>query len=403
MSPVNIFTKIMIMLLLIVIPALLLAGCWDRKELNDLAIITAAGIDKKTDSTIEMTVVVYIPKKAAGGGGETGGGGGGEGQVLVRSAKGATLAEATSALQQEFPRHLFWGHNEVFVMHEDFVRQEDIRPTIDFILRHPQTRERSHIFVSKQKVAKLFSLDPPLERDLAEVLRELASLKTGVDITLKDLGQMLIGESGAAAVPYIEILPTQPGQGKNQTIGYIVGTAVLKQGKMVGAVDQSTTRGILWLRNEIELAIVTAKPENVEGYISMQLLRAQSQIIPKIENGNWKITLKAETEDDIIQNGTTLNTGDPETISKLEEDLRDDINTRVKEALTKVQKEMNADIFGFAEAFHRAYPKMWKKHKHDWDDIFPTIDVTMDTTAKIRRPGIVTEPGAYPEQEVKDE
>lgn len=192
---------------LICLPVLFLTGCWDRTELNDLAIITAAGIDKKSESKIELSVLVYIPK-AAGGDQMGGGGGGGQSQqVLVRSAEGETIAEAMSVLQQKFPRKLFWGHNEVFVFDEELARERNIRGGIDFIMRHPQTRERSHIFVSKQKVAKLFSLQPPLERDLAEVLRELASLRIGVEVTMKDLGQMFIGESGAAVLPYIEMLP----------------------------------------------------------------------------------------------------------------------------------------------------------------------------------------------------
>lgn len=383
----------------------LLTGCWDRDELNDLAFITAAGIDKKTESTIELTVAVYIPK-AAGGGGEMGGSGGssGEGQqVLVRSAEGITLADALSQLQQRFPRKLFWGHTEVFVIDEELAKDKDIRRIVDFIMRHPRTRERSHIFISKQKAKDLFSLKPPLERDLAEVLVELAESKIGVDITMKDLAQMLIGDSEAAVLPYIETLKPQTGQDKKQTIATIVGTAVFKKGKMIGSIDESATRGLLWLRNEIQLAVVTVKPKNSEGHVSMNLLRAESKLIPKIENGNWKITLKSETEDDIVQNETTLDTRNTKTIQMLEQELEQDINEKVKPILDQVQKEMNADIFGFAEAFHRAYPDAWKKYKNNWDDIFPTIEVRLDTTAKIRRPGIVTEPGAFPEQEVREE
>lgn len=380
---------------------LLLTGCWDRKEVNDLAIITIAGIDKKDDERLELTVLIYVPK---GGGGQQmdGGSSSGGGEQLVRSAEGVTMADAMSKLQQKFPRRLFWAHTEVILIDEELAKG-DIRPRFDFILRHPQLRERAHIFVSKQKVKELLSIQPPLERDLAEVLHELALLKIGIDVTTKELAQMLISDGGAAAVPYIEKLPPQSGQKEKETIAYITGSAVFKNGKMVGYIDEKVTRGVLWLRNEIELSIVTVKPDNAEGHISMNLLRADSKLIPKIENGIWKITLKTETEDDIIQNATNLELKDKKNIVMLEQKLIEEINERVNLTLEVVQKGMEADIFGFADAFHRAYPDIWNKNKNQWNDIFPNVEVTIETKANVRRPGMVTKPALIPEDEVRTE
>ena len=63
---------------------------------------------------------------------------------------------------------------------------------------------------------------------------------------------------------------------------------------------------------------------------------------------------------------------------------------------------MKVDILGFAEEFHRKYPREWKKVKKDWDEIFPTVKVTLDIKAYIRRPGLSTTPQGLPEDEVKE-
>ncbi|MEH7306458.1 Ger(x)C family spore germination protein [Neobacillus drentensis] len=393
--------KRIIFIISLILTVFFLAGCWDRREVNDLAIITAAGIDKKTDKTIELTVLVFVPKSSGGQQMEETSGDGGATQ-LVRSAEGNTIADAMSKLQQEFSRKLFWGHDDVFIIDKE-LSNEDLRPHLDFILRHPQLRERSHVFISQQKVKKILSLEPPLERSLSEVLRKLAAVKIGMDITVKDLAEMLISDSKAATVPYIKILPPQSGMGKKQTIAYIVGTAVLKEGKMVGYLDESVTRGVLWLRNEIKLAVVTLKPKDTQGFISLNLRNSHSKLVPKIKNGKWKITLKINTEDDIIQNATKLAVLNPKVIKMLEKDLVENIDQRVEEALSPVQNDMNADIFGFADAFHRAYPEIYEKHKNKWDDIFPNIEVTIETRARIHRPGMVTTPSAIPNEEVKNE
>ena len=45
---------------------LLLAGCWDRVEINNLGIVLAAGLDKTADDKFEISVQMAIPE--AGGG-----------------------------------------------------------------------------------------------------------------------------------------------------------------------------------------------------------------------------------------------------------------------------------------------------------------------------------------------
>ena len=44
-------------------------------EINDLAIVTAAAIDKKENNQIELSIQVFIPKALSSGGGQGGGGG----------------------------------------------------------------------------------------------------------------------------------------------------------------------------------------------------------------------------------------------------------------------------------------------------------------------------------------
>lgn len=41
----------------------------------------------------------------------------------------------------------------------------------------------------------------------------------------------------------------------------MAGTAVLKKDKMVGQIDTKVTRGLLWLRNEIEVTAITINPK----------------------------------------------------------------------------------------------------------------------------------------------
>ncbi|MBU8713647.1 Ger(x)C family spore germination protein [Brevibacillus parabrevis] len=387
-----------ILLTLLMMSLLFLGGCWDRTEINDLAIITGAAIDAADDNQIELSVQVFIPRALSAGRGSTSSGGN---LTLVKSAKGASIADAIALLQTKIPRKIFWGHCEVFIFGEDMAKR-GIAEEMDFLVRHPQPRERAYMFVSKGKAAKTLELRPELERYSSEVIREMSDMHIGMLVTIIQLKEMLRGKSNAAALPLIDVMPP-PNEAKGlETAPYIMGTAVFRKGKMVGEINEKATRGVMWIRGEVERYTVTAKLKNVQGTVSLNPIHSDIKFIPSIRNGQWQMTIKAKTEGDVVQNGTNLDMSNPEMIKLVEKAFQQDIEDRIELALKQVQHEMKADIFDFATDFYREYPQEWKAAKNNWDDIFPNVKVITDIHAYVRRPGLVTLPGGIPEEEVRE-
>lgn len=162
-------------ILLVCVNLILLSGCWDRTEVNDLALIVGLGIDQKKDGKIMITVELIAPKAAGGGqmlgGGGGDGGGGGRGKI-VRSGTGATVADAISNLQEKLPRRVFWGHTKVIVFGERAARA-GIRQHLDFLSRNPQARLRSNVLVSKGTAKSVLELIPP---DRTKLIRSAAGI-----------------------------------------------------------------------------------------------------------------------------------------------------------------------------------------------------------------------------------
>ena len=102
--------------LLICLTSIVLTGCWDRTEINDLAFILAAGMDKGKKNNIELSVLIFIPSPQQSGQGSGMSGGGSSGQSFVRSAEGETVADAMARLQEALTRKVFWGQNEVLLL-----------------------------------------------------------------------------------------------------------------------------------------------------------------------------------------------------------------------------------------------------------------------------------------------
>ncbi|MCK2020840.1 Ger(x)C family spore germination protein [Peribacillus frigoritolerans] len=391
------FKKVVI-LLIVMTP--IMSGCWDRVEINDLAIVTAASIDKKDNDQIELSIQVFIPKSLSSGGGQGGPGQGGANTTLVRSAIGSNISDALSKLQSKLPRKIFWGQCKVFIFGEK-LSKEGIQEQLDFLLRHPQPRERANVFVSEGKGKPILESVPPLENYSGEVIRELSDLHIGMLVTLQNLDEMLTGKPRAAAIPLVKILPPEKGQKKVQGIPYIVGTAVFKKDKMTGTMTEKETRGLLWLRDEMESYTVTLKPKGEKGEISLNPVSAKVKVIPQIINDKWKVLVKIDTEGSVIQNGTNLNLSSLKAVKAVERDFQKDIEKRLELAFLNTQ-DKKADILGLGKEFYRKYPKQFNKIENNWDQIFAEMEVEIDVAAHIRRQGYINKPAGLSEEEVKD-
>jgi len=366
--------------------ALLLSGCWNTREVNDLAIITAAGMDLTEDGQIELSVKIYLTSPSSGDNGSMSGQPDGDkGTSVVRSVTGINVADAASRLQKEVSRRVFWGQTDAFLFGERMARA-GLEEPMDFLMRHIASRERAHVFVSNTTAKDVLLLAPPIERSVADALVHMAEQQTGLNITMMDLAQMLISKSKAAVLPIVVI---REEQGEKQSFPYIQGVSVIKNGKMIGRVNEDVTRGIMWLRNEIKQATVTVSPEQSDGYVSLHLHRSQTRLIPKIEGGRWIMTVRITGQDDIVENTSDLDLSVPDHIGKVEKELEKVVNTRVKMALGQAQKEFKADIFQFADTFYRKYPKIWEANADRWDEIFPEVEVRLETDMRIARPGLI--------------
>ncbi|WP_338471756.1 Ger(x)C family spore germination protein [Niallia sp. XMNu-256] len=384
-------------LLLISFSLLFLTGCWDRTEVNDLAIVTGAAIDQKEDDEIELSIQVFVPKAISSGGGQGSGGGGGK-ITYTASQRGKNIADALSKLQGKFPREIFWGQCKVFIFGEELAKK-GIRKQMDFLLRHPEPRERAVVFISEGKAKAILELQPNLERYSAEVIKEILNYRIGLEKTVKDVDEMLSYISSAASIPFVTIKTQQSSEGKSIKYVHIDGAAIFKKDKMVGTISEADTRGVLWLRDEIKGYTVNVE---IEGEIvSLNPVSALVHITPTIQGDKWKMDVRIDTEGAIVQNETKIAFQDEKTLKKLEQGYQESIETRIKEVLYLMQHKLNADIAEFSKEYYRKYPKQKKRIEDQWDQIFPNIEVSINVNARIRRNGYINKPGATTQEEVK--
>lgn len=363
-----------------------LSGCWDRIEVNDIAFVMGAAIDLLEDEKHQLTLEVIMPD-IAGGNTQTNGSDGGR-TTFVVSGEGSTFADSKSKLQKRLSRKLFFGHSRGILFSEDYAKKKGIAGELEYFIKFPETRLRDKVYITSGRANDIIKIPPLIEESTMEALRELTGAGIGLNLTVREVMEIIKDHTRELAVPIVsesEIV----GDGEGRSLD-LVGTAIFKGDKMIGKIDLRLTRGLLWFHDEMDEAIITIKPHMGEGDISFLMISAFVELIPSIENGVWKITVKLNVEDDVIQNASNVDLIDIDTLVQIESQLEKEIENRMDETRKVLQEELKSDVLGFARAFHREYPDIWNEHKDNWDEIFPNVKVEYDIKAFIRRVGLST-------------
>lgn len=135
--------------LLLCLPLLsvLLSGCWDDRELNELGITSGSAYDWE-DNQWKATYQVINPSSGASGMGGSGGGSTSSPPFLTFTVKGRTIMEAIERTNLTSTREMFFSHSRITVIGESLARH-GINQLIDMFLRKQDARETVFVFISQ--------------------------------------------------------------------------------------------------------------------------------------------------------------------------------------------------------------------------------------------------------------
>jgi spore germination protein KC len=380
--------KVLKIATLIVLSLLLLSGCWNRTEINDIAIVTAVGLDLLEDDKMRLSLQVAVPSQLGQATGPTQGGK----STFIVSELGGTTSEAFRHLQEKLPRRIFFSHSRVLIIGEDLARN-GVTHILDFYARYQEPRMHSSIIVTKGKAVDILKQEPTLENVSAEEANELIKRKVGLMISIRDFLDMLLTEGVEPVAPQFILEPLEvKSDSQTKEKQSINGAAVFKGDKLIGWMDDVETRGILWLRNEMKEGVITVNigEERGGGKISTNIIRTESDIVPELKDGKIIIRINTRAELNVLENASEVNLGDPENIDKLEKEIEKEIKDRIRMTLDKAQGELGSDIFGFGEELYKKYPKEWNNtYKEKWDDEFSELEVIVKPKVFVRRVGLI--------------
>jgi spore germination protein KC len=229
--------KRIIFLLLVVLKLFIFSGCWDLREINEIGLVTAVGIDKGTGPN-RYAVTVQIANPSTEGSSDSGGKA--KSEMWIGTEEGSSLFDAARKLSSVSSRRVMWAHNNVVIIGESLAR-EGIIPVIDYFSHNPELRMKSAIAIAngdaKGYIAAKAGMESPsgVSFILLESYRGL--LAESVESHLLQVSASLKNIYSNPLITAIELkkYPKQPGEsdksGESSEIVKLSGAAVFKRDK----------------------------------------------------------------------------------------------------------------------------------------------------------------------------
>ncbi|SIQ07582.1 spore germination protein KC [Peribacillus simplex] len=392
-----------LILSLLVICTTFTSGCWDKTELNEMAIVSAVGLDRNKEGKLVGTFQTINPGNVAGA---LQGGGGTNPPISIYRATGDNVLELDSIASTKISRDMYFAHANLVVIGEELAKKEGLNDIFDAFERSPEFRATTRIVIARGVKARdivetLTAIDKVSAEKVIKTI-ETTEKTQGKSISI-NLQEVIKNLLSTGKEPIISGFTVKGNTGKEDKMENTMssdieanpnaaGIAVFKDGKLIDWLDGDKAIGSMWVLDRIENTHTNLNWGGEKDAIIYSVIRQKTNISVKMENGKPKAFIKVRAEGDIREVKVPLDLTDTHVLIDIEKKLGKDLKKTMEDAIVRAQKN-KADIFGFGEIMHESHPKEWKKIEKNWDDVsFPKLEVDVQAEAFIRRTGLRNKP-----------
>lgn len=366
----------------------LLTGCYDHKELNTIAIMTATEINKIDDEFVVYTQVVNPQSSDTVNV---------QAPYIIYEGKGKTIHEAYRQIKQQSSRYLYPNHMQILIINEKLAK-EDISQVIDLFLRIPDIRTEFNVLIGKNN--NILSITTPID-DISST-SIIDTMKTnnkylGITnfVTFNEFANMNLNKNLEIILPSIEAVnyneeattTKNTEKTKIDSLYKLETLAIFKDNKLKGYLtkDESITYNII--KNKAKSILITKECEK-DKYMTIEATNIKTNINTK----NKKINLNIEMTGNINESMCKIELNKEKNINKLEKELNKYIEDKIKKNINNIRKEYNSDIFGFLDLIYKKDYNTYKKIKDTWyKETYKNIKINIKSSINIVGKGNVSE------------
>lgn len=393
----------------------ILAGCYDNREIEDLAYVIAIGIDEADGQNFNLTFQTAVPQAITGGGGEG---------TAITSYKTDNFLSGLKKSSQYLSRTINLSHTKIIVVSEA-IAKKGVNAFVNGLQQGMQIRPDINIIVAAEGAKKYIeSVQPKLSSNPSRYYELLfKSYESDFLVPNARLEDYLYRAKNKGAQPIaiytsvdktiIESKKPEDGggeQGKKESGGVkekksggggdkksggeeekkmsLEGLAVFKLDKMVGRLDprEASIFALMTGSNNITLD-VTDPLDNRFKVLSNVKKEKSSTTNVTFKNGKPVVDINLILDINVQSVQSNNNYDEVKNADKLNKAYRDMIESQVQALLKKVTYEYQSDVFGYGEMAKKNFLTIEKWEKAKWPEIFPQTQYNLRLDTEIIRHG----------------
>lgn len=363
---------------------LISSGCYNYKEINDMAIVSSIGIDKdnKNDKYIVSAQIMNSKESEDSE----------DSQITVYTKEGDTVHEALRNITLKSPRKLYGNHLSKIVLSEE-VAKEGIDNILDTFNRITEVRNEFVITIVKEDkasdVLKVLTTTESIPAEYVKLSLKIADKTSGLTYATK-LDEFISLYLKKGIDPVVPVLKIEKKEKKGTTINNITTTnpiskiviedlAVTNKGKLETYLKNEEVIGYNFLRNQIQKMIIPVKCDDENNYASISILKNKTKSNTEKKDNKYIINFNINSEAIITEYNCRKDLTDEKVIKELEKDTEKKIKRYIKNSLNK-QKETKGKFLGLERIIYLDYPK----YKNEDYSVKYNVNVNLVRKGEIR-------------------
>ena len=356
--------------LILLLPLLLLSGCYNYQEMNDLGIITATEINKENDE-FKITVQVVNPKKQSDASSSN------QPAFISYTSTGKTIHEAYRNLIQKISRKIYAMHMQVLII-KDNLAKENLSEMLDFYFRNVEVRKEFYVLIdtTENNNDKLLEILTPLTNLSSQnILNTLKSDNKYVSvsnlITFNDLMDTYLDEHKELVLPTIYIKGNEQIGDEETNIEktssdsdlHLGNLAIFKDEKMLGILSREESITVNLIKGEAKEMLITFNC-NENKFASSKVILDKPKIEIDIKKLQVNIIIKGNA--DLTEYTCNDNLNNAKVIKEINNKLNKHYVDIINNSIKNINKKYNSDVYGFRNMIYKKDYKYYNQIKDDY-------------------------------------